>query len=158
MKYLALASFAIALAGCQHLSYQPPYGEDTAKITFTTNGTPAQPVVCVPGKGFQPTEFSLARTPMGGDAMNDLMQTLKKSPTVTTKIAPSSQARVGVIYNQKDTNSSRRDRCKIALQFEAVAGESYKADFNYSADQCGLAITDSEGQSADAVQIDWQCP
>ncbi|MQX53160.1 hypothetical protein [Alcanivorax sediminis] len=158
MKYLAIASFAITLAGCQHLSYQPPHGEDTAKITFTTNGTPAQPVICVPGKGFRSTEYSLARTPMGGDSMNDLMQTLKKNPTVTTTISPSEQARVGVVYNQKSLNSTLRDRCKIALQFDAIAGEHYQASFNYSADQCGLSISDSTGKAADAVHIDWECP
>ncbi|MDX1399708.1 MAG: hypothetical protein R3204_14375, partial [Oceanospirillum sp.] len=59
---------------------------------------------------------------------------------------------------QKEINSTKRNRCKIALQFEALAGEHYQANFNYSADQCGLSITDSSGKSADAVHIDWECP
>ena len=104
------------------------------------------------------TEYSIAQKPMGGDALNDLLETMKKSTEVTTTLAPSSQTRVGIIYNQKHPNSTQRDRCRVALQFEAVAGEHYQAVFNYSQAQCGLSITDSKGQSADAVRVDWECP
>lgn len=158
MKRLAFITFAIALSGCQHFNYQPPYGDDTAQITFTSNDTPAQPAICVPGEGFQSTEYSIAQKPIGGDALNELMETMKKSVEVTTTLTPSTQTRIGVSYNQQNSAGTSRDRCKIALQFEAVAGEHYQAKFDYSRSQCGLSITDSSGQSADAVQIDWKCP
>lgn len=158
MKHLAFITCGLLLSGCQHFSYQPPYGEDTAEITFTSNDVPAQPVICVPGKGFQPTEYSIAQKPIGGDAMNDLLETMNKSMEVTTNLQASSQARIGVSYNQQKGAGGSRDRCKIALQFEAVAGEHYQAKFDYSNSQCGLSLTNSNGQSADAVQIDWACP
>lgn len=157
MKRFAPA-LVLVLAGCQNFGYQAPYGDDTAQITFTSNDTAAQPAICVPGKGFQSTEYSIAQKPMGGEALNDLLETMKKSTEVTTTLAPSSQTRVGIIYNQKHPNSTQRDRCRVALQFEAVAGEHYQAVFNYSQAQCGLSITDSQGQSADAVRVDWECP
>ncbi len=158
MKRLAFIACGIVLSGCQHFGYQPPYGDDIAQITFTSNDVPAQPAICVPGKGFQSTEYSIAQKPIGGDALNDLLETMKKSVEVTTAMQPSKQARIGVVYNQKSNTSMKRDRCKIALQFEAVAGEHYQAKFDYSHSQCGLALTDSNGQRADAVQIDWECP
>lgn len=158
MKRLAFIACAFALSGCQHFSYQPPYGDDTAQITFTSNDLPAQPAICVPGEGFKSTEYSIAQKPIGGDAMNDLLETMKKSVEVTTTLNASSQARIGVSYNQQKNGGTSRDRCKIALLFEAIAGEHYQAKFDYSGSQCGLSLTDSNGQSADAVQIDWECP
>lgn len=158
MKRLAFITCAMALAGCQHFSYQPPYGDDIADITFSSNNTPAQPSICVPGEGFQATEYSIAQKPIGGDAMNDLLETMKKSVEVSTTLKASSQARIGVSYNQQSGAGMSRDRCKIALQFEAVAGEHYQAKFDYSHSQCGLSLTDSNGNSADAVQVDWECP
>ena len=137
MKRLAFIACAFALSGCQHFSYQPPYGDDTAQITFTSNDLPAQPAICVPGEGFK---------------------SMKKSVEVTTTLNASSQARIGVSYNQQKNGGTSRDRCKIALLFEAIAGEHYQAKFDYSGSQCGLSLTDSNGQSADAVQIDWECP
>ena len=121
MKRFAPA-LVLVLAGCQNFGYQAPYGDDTAQITFTSNDTAAQPAICVPGKGFQSTEYSIAQKPMGGDALNDLLETMKKSTEVTTTLAPSSQTRVGIIYNQKHPNSTQRDRCRVALQFELLCG------------------------------------
>ena len=87
MKALILAPLAL-LAGCQHLNYQPPAGDNTANVTFTSNNTAAQPVVCVPGKGFKATEYSLSHSPLGGDALNDLLETMKKSPQTFKILAP----------------------------------------------------------------------
>ncbi|MCG8394141.1 MAG: hypothetical protein MI745_13770 [Pseudomonadales bacterium] len=156
MKYLAPAC-VILLAGCQHLSYHPPSGDNTAELTFTSNNTAAQPVVCVPGEGFESTEYALAQQPLGGDALNDLLETMKKSPEVTTTIAASSQSRIGVSYNQRKANG-QRDRCKVAVQFESQAGQAYTAHFIYDNDQCGLSLSHADGSPVDAVRTDWQCP
>ena len=159
MKPLLVPALALLFSGCHHFSgYQQPYGDDTAEITFTSNDTAAQPVICVPGEGFQSTDYSIAQQPIGGDSMNELMEAMKKSQEVTTVLKSSHQDRIGIIYNQKSTNSTKRNRCKVALQFEALAGEHYQAQFNYTQTQCGLSLTDSNGHSADAVQIDWKCP
>ena len=70
MKALFLAPLAL-LAGCQHLNYQPPTDGDTAQVTFTSNDTAAQPVVCVPGKGFKSTEYALSQSPISGGALDE---------------------------------------------------------------------------------------
>ena len=97
MKRIAFITCVAALTGCQHFSYQPPYGDDIAEITFTSNDVPAQPSICVPGEGFQATEYSIAQKPIGGDAMNDLLSAMKKSVEVSTTLQASSQARIGVM-------------------------------------------------------------
>ena len=159
MKPLLVPAIALLFTGCQHFSsYQQPYGDNTAEITFTSNDTAAQPVICVPGEGFQSTEFSNSQRPIGGVSLNELMEAMKKSPEVTTSLEASQQARIGILYNQKSTNSTKRDRCRVALQFEALAGEHYQAKFSFSQGQCGLSLTDSRGRSADAVHVDWECP
>jgi len=156
MKRLASAC-VILLAGCQHLSYQAPEGDNTTSVTFTGNNNAAQPVVCVPGKGFKPTEYALAQNPLGGEALNDLLESLKKSPEVTTTVAAEPATRIGVSYDQRQTDKSR-DRCRVALQFNPVAGQHYQASFHYENDQCGLSLTEQDGKRVDAVLIDWQCP
>ena len=156
MKALFLAPLAL-LAGCQHLNYQPPEGEETAQVTFTSNNTAAQPVVCVPGKGFKSTEYAISQTPFGGDALNDLLETMKKSPEVTTAIPATPATRIGVTYNRRNADNTR-DRCKVALQFDPQVGSDYQAHFVHEKGQCGLSLTDADGASVDAVLIDWQCP
>tara|TARA_B100000676_G_scaffold310608_1_gene377698 strand:+ start:886 stop:1356 length:471 start_codon:yes stop_codon:yes gene_type:complete len=156
MKALILAPLAL-LAGCQHLNYQPPAGDNTANVTFTSNNTAAQPVVCVPGKGFKATEYSLSHSPLGGDALNDLLETMKKSPQVTTTVEATRSVRIGVTYNRRQTDKSR-DRCRVALQFDPRAGSDYQAHFVYENDQCGLSLSDESGSVVDAVLTDWQCP
>lgn len=156
MKRLASAC-VILLAGCQHLNYQAPEGDNTASVTFTGNNNSAQPVVCVPGKGFKPTEYALAQNPLGGEALNDLLESLKKSQQVTTTVTADTATRIGVSYDQRQTDKSR-DRCRVALQFDAVAGQHYQASFLYEDDQCGLSLTDQDGKRVDAVLVDWQCP
>ncbi len=55
MKRTFLLLPAVLLAGCQMFTYQPPSVEDTATVVFTGNAA-AQPVVCVPGRGFKDTK------------------------------------------------------------------------------------------------------
>ena len=156
MKALIFVPLAL-LAGCQHLNYQAPATGDTAQITFTSNNTAAQPVVCVPGKGFKPTEYAMSQNPMSGDALNELLETMKKSPEVTTTLSTSHASRIGVIYNRRQADN-RRDRCRVALQFSPQADAQYRAHFVYDKGQCGLSLEDASGANVDAVQIDWQCP
>lgn len=154
MKYLVTAC-AFLLAGCQHLNYQPPSGDNTATVNFTANSISAQPMVCVPGKGFKATEYAL--TSSGSEALGDLRETLKKSPQVTTSVPAGSSTRIGVAFNRPGNNHSR-DRCQVALLFTPSAGSEYSAHFVYENDQCGLSLKESSGGSADAVLTDWKCP
>jgi hypothetical protein len=154
MKYLVTAC-AFLLTGCQHLNYQPPSGDDTATVTFTTNSISAQPMVCVPGKGFKATEYAL--TSSGSEALSDLRQALKKSPQVTTSVTAGTSTRIGVAFNRPGDNHNR-DRCQVALLFTPSAGSEYNAHFVYENDQCGLSLEESSGGSADAVLTDWECP
>lgn len=156
MKALILAPLVL-LAGCQHLNYQPPAGDNTAKLTFTSNNTAAQPVVCVPGKGFKATEYALSQNPISGGALDDLLKTMKKSPQVTTTVDSAPATRIGVTYNRRQSDNSR-DRCRVALQFDPRAGGEYQAHFVYENDQCGLSLKDASGSNVDAVLTDWQCP
>lgn len=154
MKHLVTAC-AFLLAGCQHLNYQPPSGDDTATVTFTGNSLSAQPMVCVPGKGFKATEYAL--TSSGSEALGDLRKALKKSPQVTTSVTAGASTRIGVAFNRPGDNHSR-DRCQVALLFTPSAGNAYSAHFVYENDQCGLSLEESSGGSADAVLTDWECP
>ena len=156
MKALILAPLAL-LVGCQHLNYQPPTNGDTAQVTFTSNNTAAQPVVCVPGKGFKATEYALSQNPVSGGALDDLLKTMKKSPQVTTTVDRAPATRIGVTYNRRQADNSR-DRCRVALQFAPQAGGDYQAHFVYENGQCGLSLEDASGASVDAVLTDWQCP
>lgn len=156
MKALFLAPLAL-LAGCQHMNYQPPAGDNTAKVTFTSNNTSAQPVVCVPNDGFKATEYALSQTPVSGGALDELLKTMKKSPQVTTTVDAAPATRIGVAYNRRQADNSR-DRCRVALQFDPQAGGDYQAHFVYENGQCGLSLKDASGSSVDAVLTDWQCP
>jgi len=156
MKALFLAPLAL-LVGCQHLNYQPPTDSDTAQVTFTSNNTAAQPVVCVPGKGFKATEYALSQNPVSGGALDDLLKTMKKSPQVATTVGSAPATRIGVTYNRRQADNSR-DRCRVALQFDPRAGGDYQAHFIYENGQCGLSLEDTSGSSVDAVLTDWQCP
>ncbi|WP_348719832.1 hypothetical protein [uncultured Alcanivorax sp.] len=156
MKALIFAPLAL-LAGCQHLNYQEPTTGETAQVTFTSKDTAAQPVVCVPGKGFQSTDYALSQSPISGGALDELLETMKKSPEVTTTVDAAPATRIGVIYNRRQADNSR-DRCRVALQFSPQAGGDYQAHFVYDKGQCGLSLKDAAGNSVDAVQTDWQCP
>ncbi|MCC4307280.1 hypothetical protein LL252_01740 [Alcanivorax marinus] len=145
------------LSGCQMFAYQEPTGAQTATVTFTGDAA-AQPAVCVPGSGFKDTREALAVKPWETNAFDKLFQTMKKSETVTVAVAPSDQARVGVVFSEARAGGGR-DRCRVAAQFEARAGERYQAHFTRTdTGACGLEIRGQDGARADAVPVDWQCP
>lgn len=151
----------VLLAGCQVLSYSPPLSGDAATVIFTSNNTAAQPVVCVPGSGFQGTETTLAHKPFASHAFDAAMKTMKKADTVTIPVHASDHARIGVVYNHPDsrtTHAMDRDVCKVAVQFDARSGITYKADFIHSNGQCGLSVNGEDGVSANAVPVNWRCP
>ena len=86
MKKTLLLLPALMLAGCQMLNYQEPTGEDTAAVVFTGNEA-AQPVVCVPGRGFKDTKISLAVKPWDTNAFNELFKTMRKAEQVPVTVA-----------------------------------------------------------------------
>ena len=157
MKKTLLLLPALMLAGCQMLNYQEPTGEDTASVVFTGNEA-AQPVVCVPGRGFKDTKISLAVKPWDTNAFDELFSAMKKAEQVPVTVAADGQARIGVVYNERDTDM-RRNHCRVAVQFNAQAGARYLAHFTRNdAGQCGLEVRGEEGVQADAVPVDWDCP
>ena len=157
MKKTLLLLPALMLAGCQMLNYQEPTGEDTAAVVFTGNEA-AQPVVCVPGRGFKDTKISLAVKPWDTNAFDELFSAMKKAEQVPVTVAADGQARIGVVYNERDTDM-RRNHCRVAVQFNAQAGVRYLAHFTRNdAGQCGLEVRGEEGVQADAVPVDWDCP
>ena len=157
MKKTLLLLPALMLAGCQMLNYQEPTGEDTASVVFTGNEA-AQPVVCVPGRGFKDTKISLAVKPWDTNAFNELFKTMRKAEQVPVAVAADGQTRIGVVYNERDTDM-RRNHCRVAVQFNAQAGARYLAHFTRNdAGQCGLEVRGEEGVQADAVPVDWDCP
>ena len=151
---------AVLLAGCQMLSYHPPQSGDTASVTFTSNNTAAQPVVCVPGSGFQGTEVSLAHRPFDSHAFDEAIKTLKKATAVTVPVRAGDATRIGVIYDQGDArmHSLKRKLCKVAVQFQARPGVHYQAHFIHQDNQCGLSVTSDDGSDVGAVPVDWRCP
>lgn len=156
MKKALLLLPALMLAGCQMLNYQEPAGEDTATVVFTGNEA-AQPVVCVPDRGFKDTQVSLAVKPWDTNAFNELFKTMRKAEQVPVTVAADGQTRIGVVYNER--NDMRRDHCRVAAQFNARAGARYFARFTRNeAGQCGLEVRGEEGVQADAVPVGWDCP
>jgi hypothetical protein len=157
MKKTLLLLPALMLAGCQMLNYQEPGGEDTATVVFTGNEA-AQPVVCVAGRGFKDTRTSVAVKPWDTNAFNELFKTMRKAEQVPVAVAADGQTRIGVVYNERDSNM-RRNHCRVAVQFNAQAGASYFAHFTRNeAGQCGLEVRGEDGVQADAVPVGWDCP
>ncbi|HEX5677884.1 MAG TPA: hypothetical protein VFX91_07935 [Alcanivorax sp.] len=155
MKKTPLLLPALMLAGCQMLNYQEPSGADTATVVFTGNEA-AQPVVCVPGRGFKDTKTSLAVKPWDTNAFDELFSAMRKSEQVPVTVAADGQTRIGVVYNER--NDMRRDHCRVAVQFNARAGARYVAYFTRNeAGQCGLEVRGEEGVQADAVPVGWDC-
>lgn len=159
MKKIVLLPLVL-LAGCQTLDYQPPRSDDTATVTFTSNNTAAQPVVCVPGSGFQGTRVSLAHRPFDTHAFDEAIKTLKKASAVTVPVKAGDSTRIGVIYDQSNARMHSLDRklCKVAVQFQARPGMHYQAHFTYQDNQCGLSLESDGDATVDAVPVDWSCP
>ena len=115
-------------------------------------------MVCVPGRGFKDTKTSLAVKPWDTNAFDELFSAMKKAEQVPVTVAADGQARIGVVYNERDTDM-RRNHCRVAVQFNAQAGARYLAHFTRNdAGQCGLEVRGEEGVQADAVPVDWDCP
>ncbi len=157
MKKTLMLLPAVLLAGCQMFQYQEPGGENTATVMFTGD-TAAQPVVCVPGRGFKDTKTSLAVKPWDTNAFDELFSAMKKAEQVPVTVAADGRTRIGVVYNERDA-SMGRDHCRVAVQFNARPGARYLAHFTRNdAGQCGLEVRGEEGVQADAVPVGWDCP
>ena len=148
----------LLLAGCQALSYQPPTGDDTASITFTSDNIAVQPVICVPGSGFRSTSMALAHKPFQSEFFDELNAGLRKAESVTTDVSTiSGSALVGFILQERPREGMAK-RCKTAARFPVQAGASYQAHFLYEGGHCGIQIKDASGAPlADAVATPWQC-
>ena len=154
---VALAATLVLLSGCQRFSYAPATGDDTSDLTFTSEGIAAQPLICVPGKGFMPTEYAIASHDSSSTQLNDLLKAMKKQTAVTTQISTERSLRIGVIYNDGERGASR-DRCRIAVQFVPQAEHDYQAHFVMEGEQCGLTLSSDTDTDVTAVVSDWTCP
>lgn len=155
-----LPAFALLtlLSGCQALSYQPPTGEDTASITFTSDNIAVQPVVCVPGKGFRPTREALAHAPFESEFFSELNANLKKSKEVTVDVTTTSgQVVVGFVMQRRQDNGPR-DRCKVAVRLPVSKGDHHHVHFSLENGHCGVRAQDNTGTPVtDALPVPWQC-
>src|SRR5690606_5663634 len=111
-RTLAVFTLLTLLAGCQALSYQPPTGDDTASITFTSDNIAVQPVICVPGSGFRSTSMALAHKPFQSEFFDELNAGLRKAESVTTDVSTiSGSALVGFILQERQIGrASCRER------------------------------------------------
>lgn len=153
---LLVVVVALWLNGCQYLAYQPPESGETASLVFTSDGVAAQPMVCVPGRGFKATEYSLARQSSENESLADLNEALKKQATVEVAIPAGESLLAGVRYNKPNQHRGR-DRCKVAVRFTPEAGARYQARFVMSGEQCGLSLTRDARAVPDVVLTDWDC-
>ena len=159
--FLALALSTFLLAGCQHLSYSPAEGENTATVVFTSENIAVQPMVCVPGKGFKATEFAVSHQPYDSEFFTQLNETLKKQPQVTTTVPAGESIRLGFSYTEKDATDKGpgvKDRCKVAILFKPTAGDQYAAHFSLADGECAMSLTQADSPVADAVIAPWECP
>lgn len=155
-----LTAFALLtlLTGCQALSYQPPSGEDTASITFTSDNIAVQPVVCVPGTGFRATREALAHMPFESEFFSELNANLKKSKEVTVDVSTNSgQVVVGFVMQRRQDNGPR-DRCKVAVRLPVGSGDHHRVHFSLENGHCGVRAQDMNGAPVtDALPVPWQC-
>jgi hypothetical protein len=157
-SFIAYGAASLLLSGCQMLSYQEPSGDDTATIVFSTENAAVQPVICVPGQGFESSAFSVARKSSTSDALKDLHETMRKATQVSTKVdASRSSARIGFIM-QKKSSTGPRKRCKVAAQLNVSAGQTYHATFTETSGACGITLTDANGTPLeDAIVTAYEC-
>ena len=161
-QFICAAAATALLAGCQHLAYSPPEGDDTATVVFTSENIAVQPMVCVPGKGFEATEFAVSHEPFESDFFTQLNETLKKQPEVETTVSTDSAVRLGFSFTAKGNTSKGvgvKDRCKVAILFPAQPGGEYRAHFSLTdAGDCAMSLTAGEQPVPDAVIAPWECP
>ena len=157
MRPILLASLVALASGCSH--YHGPEGSDAATVVFTSNNVAAQPMVCVPGEGFQATRYALSRNPFDSDAITQLNDTLRKSAEVPATLPAGEPVRLGVQFQEKRNKDAPAPfRCNAAVRFTPQAGATYSAHFIRDGQQCGLGISLADGTPApDAVRVPWEC-
>lgn len=155
---IAISICASLLSGCQMLSYQEPSGDNTATVIFATDNAAVQPVICVPGKGFESSSFSVARKSSTNETLRELHEALHKAEQVSVKVdATRSSVRVGFIM-QKKNGAGPRKHCKVAAQLSISSGQTYYATFTASGDTCGISLSDDKGASlSDAIITPYAC-
>src|SRR5690606_10066776 len=132
--------------------------DDTASITFTSDNIAVQPVVCVPGSGFQSTRQALAHTPFESEFFSELNANLNKSKEVTVDVATQSgQVIVGFVMQRRQDNGPR-DRCKVAVRLPVSSGDRHSVHFSLESGHCGVRAQDQNGAPlTDALPVPWQC-
>ncbi len=157
MRPILLASLVALASGCSH--YHGPEGSDTATVVFTSNNVAAQPMVCVPGKGFQSTRYALSRNPFDSEAISQLNETLRKSAEVPASLPAGEPVRVGVQFREtREMGNPAPFRCNAAVRFTPQAGATYSVHFVRDGSQCGLGVSLADGTPApDAVRAPWEC-
>jgi len=154
---LLLALLVLPVSGCQLLSYQEPTEGQLATVEFTSNETAAQPVVCVPGKGFKSTALSVSANTSDSPFVQDMNEVLKKAPKVSVQIdASRGSVQVGYVMQQKQSTGLRK-RCKVAARFSVAAGHTYTAHLTESDGHCGLEISEAGAPLEDAFIAPWEC-
>ncbi len=152
---IALLAAVCLLSACQSGNHIDYTGEDAATLVFSSDDLPAQPVICVPGKGLQETSLSVG---LGGyKALEDLNEAMKKSPEVRTSVAAGTAVTAGFRYTRRDRFD--RDRCLGLIRFDAVAGETYQLRLEKSP-ECGITTTRLDGENwveQEAQQNDVTC-
>lgn len=139
---IALLATLCLLAACQSGRHIDHTGEDAATLVFSSDGLPAQPVICVPGKGLQETPLSVG---LGGyKALEDLNEAMKKSSEVHARVATGSAVTAGFRYTRRDR--FHRDRCLGLIRFDAVAGATYQLRLEKSP-ECGITATRLDGEN-----------
>ena len=139
---IALLAVVCLLSACQSGRHLDHAGEDAATLVFSSDDLPAQPIICVPGKGLQETGLSVG---IGGyKALEDLNEAMKKSPEVRASVAAGDTVTAGFRYTRRDR--FHRDRCQNMVSFEAVAGETYQLRLE-SSPACAITATRLDGES-----------
>ena len=122
MRIVLLATFCL-LAACQSGRYLDHRGSDAATLVFASDDLTAQPLICAPGKGLQKTPLAIG---LGGYKMlEDLNETMKKSPEVRASVATDSSVVAGFQHSQRGRSSPRK-QCRVMARFDAAAGQTYR--------------------------------
>lgn len=157
MRPILLVSLVALASGCSH--YHGPEDNNAATVVFSSNNVAAQPMICVPGSGFQSTRYALSRNPFDADAITQLNDTLRKSPEVPATVPADTPVRLGVQFQEhRQKGGPAPFRCNAAVRFTPQAGVTYSAHFIRDGNQCGLGISLADGTPApDAVRVPWEC-
>ncbi len=154
---LLFAALVLLCSGCQMLSYKDATGDAVATIEFTSNETAAQPVVCVPGKGFKSTAMSVTANTSDSQFIKDMNETMRKAAKVTAQVdASTGSTKVGFVM-RKPQRMGPSQRCRVAAQFSVSAGMTYSAHLTETNGQCGVEISASGKPLEDAFIVPWEC-